>query len=348
MAPTNDLGAEKEAILANHTTAMDFKYFPELPTEIRLEIWHYAILFQRVVEIKTRKVRVDDTRDRYRRYFRTPPPSLMSVNQESRNEAVQRYTLLNFTERSDILDSELWKDPYYLVLKQKDPSGAKAYAAAFRRRTRFATFFNSGIDTIFLNIPQEPLVSYHGGYSLGKFTWSKYQYHFTSLAVAARAFNPSDELLGQKLSTISRHIIRLKNVKEILLVFDEDATAGDGDEVESLTTSFTPYPAHQGSDIVKWLQERLKIKAIILNHAHKEHQKRNPHHFPMQLWVAPKVRAMRAVTSLMPCAEPRIAEEKEGKVRNGRVDWWTLGKVHKVHLDFWDDFDSRPTASVNH
>lgn len=278
---------------------MDFKYFPMLPTEMRLEIWRHALLFERVIEIAPRALRPGDARDRHHRYFKSSPHSLMSVNRESRREAIHRLLLLNLNERNEALGSELWKDPIYLKLKPNDTLGVQTHAAELVRRTNFTTIFNPGVDTIYINFPSESLSSYHRGYSLWSFSQAKDYYHFTGLAIAARAFSISDKLLGQKLSIVARLLIRLKNVRELFLVFeDEDlqdqATSGD---CELLTTSFAPYPAYQNSKVVDRMQKRLKIKATVLNYAHREHQKLYPHHFPMQPWVAPEVRAMKAVRS---------------------------------------------------
>jgi hypothetical protein len=74
-------------------TNTSFHIFSQLPTELRLKIWFFALNeIRRVVEIECDK----GIGPRYRRYVKsfastTPAPALMNVNQESRSEALAIY-----------------------------------------------------------------------------------------------------------------------------------------------------------------------------------------------------------------------------------------------------------------
>ena len=78
-----------------------FLVFPELPSELRLKIWGYAISTPRTIEISCERG-ILATRKRYAKAFHcaSPPPSVLHVCRESRFEALNVYQPLFTTKHS--------------------------------------------------------------------------------------------------------------------------------------------------------------------------------------------------------------------------------------------------------
>jgi hypothetical protein len=75
------------------TTLTTFHLFPNLPFELRLKIWEYAISEPRTVTISCQREMLDRER-RFAKAFTssTPPPRLLHINRESRFEALSLYS----------------------------------------------------------------------------------------------------------------------------------------------------------------------------------------------------------------------------------------------------------------
>jgi hypothetical protein len=77
------------------TTPRDFHLFPKLPAELRLMIWAAALPGPRLVDVK---FHFTDEGSRFgslpmRCTSRTPPPAILGVCSESREEALKKYSL---------------------------------------------------------------------------------------------------------------------------------------------------------------------------------------------------------------------------------------------------------------
>jgi hypothetical protein len=83
------------AFLTTTAPTLDFPLFPKLPAELRLMIWREARPGPRLVDVKFR------FEDKYSRFgstpthctSRTPPPAMLGVCRESREEALKKYSL---------------------------------------------------------------------------------------------------------------------------------------------------------------------------------------------------------------------------------------------------------------
>ena len=78
------------------TSSRKFTNFSKLPTELRLKIWRHCLPKPRAIVIYTKHLDWDDSGRRVIRYHSSKPhPTILAVNRESRNEALNFYIMIH-------------------------------------------------------------------------------------------------------------------------------------------------------------------------------------------------------------------------------------------------------------
>ncbi|KAF8855984.1 hypothetical protein BDZ45DRAFT_804489 [Acephala macrosclerotiorum] len=83
-----------------------FHPFPKLPVELRLKVWKFVSFLPRIVDVwsKNFSIKCYDYREAlipHYMFTRSPPPAILQICRESRNEALKHYTLDFAAERDE-------------------------------------------------------------------------------------------------------------------------------------------------------------------------------------------------------------------------------------------------------
>jgi len=107
----------------SHSPTATFDLFTRLPKEIRLLVWGFVAFHPRVIEMCESRYRME-----VQQYFaKTPPPALLSVCKEARQEGLKHYEIFEF--RNETLNAyfqdEGISDVNLEFLKESHPHSAQ-------------------------------------------------------------------------------------------------------------------------------------------------------------------------------------------------------------------------------